>query len=72
MAEYIFKTDDKEEAELHLKAGDYKICLWDMDQYLRNQIKYNPKNLNEGQINALEDAREELREILSKYDVSLD
>jgi hypothetical protein len=72
MAKYIFETDDKDEAELHLKAGDYKICLWDMDQYLRSQIKYNPKNLNEGQINALEDAREELREILSKYDVSLD
>ena len=72
MVKYIFETDDKEEAELHLKAGDYKLALWDMDQYLRTQIKYNPKSLNASQIDALENAREELREILSKYNVSLD
>ena len=72
MAEYIFKTDDKEEAELHLKAGDYKICLWDLDQWLRNHVKYNPEQLSEPQVNILEKTRDELRDLLIHHNISLD
>ena len=72
MAEYIFKTDDKEEAELHLKAGDYKICLWDLDQWLRNHVKYNPEQLSEPQVDILEKTRDELRDLLINHNISLD
>ena len=72
MAEYIFKTDDKEEAELHLKAGDYKICLWELDQWLRSHIKYNPEKMSGPQLEALDKTREELRSLLVNYNISLD
>jgi hypothetical protein len=72
MAEYIFKTDDKEEAELHLKAPEYKICLWNLDQWLRNHVKYNHEKLSGPQIDILEKTRQELRDLLINYNISLD
>lgn len=72
MAEFILKTDDREEAELHLKAPEYKLCLWDLDKWLRNHVKYNPEKLSGPQIDILEKTREELRDLLINYNISLD
>lgn len=72
MAKYIFETDDKQEAELHLKAGDYKLVLWELDGWLRSHVKYNPDKLSGPQLDILDKTREELRDIMFRYNVSLD
>lgn len=72
MTKFIFETEDKQEAELHLKAGDYKLILWDLDNWLRNHVKYNPDELSGPQLDILDKTREELRDIMFRYNVSLD
>lgn len=48
-----------------VKAKDMALCLWDIDQYLRGQGKYNddPTAVTH---------REELRLILDRYNINLD
>lgn len=59
-------SDDRHEHARMLKATDLCGCLFDMDQYLRNSLKYdaNPPSL--------EDAREKLHEIMRDHGVILD
>jgi hypothetical protein len=47
------------------------ITLWDMDQYLRQQLKYNDKITGEV-YDALDKAREQLREFMNNHNVDLD
>jgi len=47
------------------------IVLWDMDQYLRNQLKYNDKITGEV-YDALDKAREQLRGFMNEHNVDLD
>jgi hypothetical protein len=46
------------------------IALWDMDQYLRGLIKYGELDDNVHQ--ALEEARDKLREIMNERTIDLD
>lgn len=71
MVKYIFETDDKQEAELHLKASNYLSSLFDLDNWLRNHVKYNPEKLSGPQLDILDKTREELRNIMLSYNVSL-
>ena len=71
MPNYIFTTDDKDEYLYAIHGIDFLLCLWDMDQWLRSKIKYSV-DLPEGAYKALEEAREELRDIMSSHGVSLD
>ena len=44
MAEVILKFDSLDEADdilLALDGWKWKSVVWDIDQYLRNKIKYN-------------------------------
>lgn len=69
---YTISTSDRKEHLLALHGEDYYCALWDMDQWLRKQIKYNPKRLNGDKLDALEMAREELRDILDDREVSFE
>jgi len=65
--------DDNDDWEMHKMANDMWLALWDFDmQYLRNQIKHNPDNLTEKQLDAVERVRDKLHEILSERNVDLD
>lgn len=47
MSEAVLKFNLPEEAEEHQSAvdgGKWKSLAWDLDQWLRNEIKYNGKN----------------------------
>lgn len=69
---YKIETDDKREHLTAVKGVDYLLCLWDMDQWLRGEIKYNHNKWTPEQVEALESARDELRSIVDSHGVSLD
>ena len=41
-AELIFNLpEDKEEFDVATKAMDWSLVVWDIDQFIRNKIKYD-------------------------------
>jgi len=71
MAKYEFKTNDKKEFEYAFHGLDFLLCLWEMDQWLRSEVKYNVNNTSE-EMTAFEKARDQLREIMLSHNVDLD
>ena len=65
------EPDDRDEHTLMLRSLDLCLVLWDMDQYLRTQIKYND-NLTDGEYKAFDEARTKLYEIMNERSISLD
>jgi len=51
--------EDKVDFDLALQGSDWKHVCWNMDQYLRKEIKYNDDN-SDYKIKVLEKVREEL------------
>ncbi len=66
---YQLETNDKQDFYMALHGSDFYFSLWDIDQYLRNQSKYNPDNLSGKQLDAVDKVREELHEIMSEHGV---
>lgn len=63
-----FNLDDPEDKEKHLrcvKAADLCLTLWDFDQWLRSEIKYNEKE-------HLQEVRDELYSKMEEYGIDLD
>ena len=61
---------DKCEINIAVKSMDWALAMWDLDQELRNRIKYQDGAT--GEVAGLEWAREQLHEILAHSGVSLD
>ena len=59
---YKFQTKDKHEAWMMLHSMDLYFALWDIDQHLRSEIKYNDKE-------EYEPIREELHDIMTGHKV---
>jgi hypothetical protein len=75
MAEVILKFDSLDEADdirLALDGWKWKSVVWDIDQYLRNKIKYNEDSLSSETIDELEKVREELSDIISSSQLFLE
>lgn len=69
-----FDLNEPDDVTTHkrvMKALDMAIVLWDMDQYLRAQIKYND-NLTSEAYDVLDKTREQLREFMNQHNVDLD
>ena len=69
-----FDLNEVEDVTAHkraVKALDMAMALWDMDQYLRQQLKYNDKITGEV-YDALDKAREQLRDFMNNHNVDLD
>ena len=57
--------EDKEEFEVASKAMDWTILAWDIDQYIRNRLKYQTEKLDTSSANKeLELLRNELHELM--------
>lgn len=56
--------------DLANKAGKWYSVLWDLDQYLRNKLKYG-HNFKTGD-KALEETRKHLHELMEENNVSFD
>ena len=74
MAEIILKFDSIEEAEDARTAIDgwrWKHSMWDLDQHLRSEIKYN-QNLSDETYKAYEVIRDKIREVLNDNNLVLE
>ena len=57
--------DDKTEFESATKAMDWAILAWDIEQYIRNRLKYQTEKLDTSSANKeLELLRNELHELM--------
>ena len=56
--------EEKVEFETATKAHDWKYAMWDLDQWLRNEIKYHDKDYQK--------VRDQLWEVLQDRDLNLD
>ena len=69
-----FDMNDLDDVKSHKRmilSDDIVFCIWQFDQYLRGQIKYN-EDLTQEAHDALEDAREKLHELLNDKSINLD
>lgn len=73
MAEIIlkFKEDEFEDARTALDGWKWKMAMWDLDQHLRNEIKYNEKSSAETD-RAYEAIRDKIREILHDSNLNIE
>ena len=63
---YIIETTDLNEYDKFYKGPIFYNCLWDLDQWLRSEIKYHDREV-------LQEVRDKLYEIMSEdYGVSFD
>lgn len=68
---YKIETDDKQDFELMFRGADCYFALLDIDNYLREQIKYNSEN-SEEKIEAFEATREMFFDILHNRNLHTD
>jgi hypothetical protein len=74
MAKVILEFDpfeDKYEMESALNGTKWRSLVWDLDQYLRSELKYNDK-LNGEAYDAVEKIREKLHELKNDEGLTLD
>jgi hypothetical protein len=55
-----------------VKSTKLAISLWEMDQYLRSQIKHAPDSMSDEVYKTLEETRDKLYEIMSDNAIDLD
>lgn len=73
MAEVIlkFREDELEDARTALDGWKWKSAMWELDQWLRGEIKYNEK-LSEERYDAYEAVRDKIREILNDDNLNIE
>jgi hypothetical protein len=65
-----FNDEDHKEAIKALKINDFIHCVWELDQWLRAESKYNDKR-SEKEIDALYEVREKLNDLLHENGLNL-
>lgn len=74
MAKIILEFDsveEKDDAKDALDGYKWKLAMWDLDQELRNKVKYDealPANVAE----AFELLRDKIRDILNDYNLKME
>jgi hypothetical protein len=63
--------DDQDEFNFATRGSNYYIILWDIDQWLRSKMKYDD-TLTDGQYEAYEKTREELRDMMTSRGITFD
>ena len=73
MAELIlkFNEDELEDARTALDGWKWKMAMWELDQWLRGEIKYNEK-LSEETDEAYQAIRDKIREILHDSNLNIE
>ena len=62
--------EDQPEFNTAIKGSDWKHVCWQMDQYLRQRVKYD-EGLTEEQLEAYEDMRGEFWRMMKENNVDL-
>ena len=63
--------EDREEMESTLNGAKWKMLVWDLDQHLRSELKYNDAVTGEA-YEALEKIRERLHELKTDSGLTLE
>jgi hypothetical protein len=71
MAKVIIEFEDTDDARDALDGYKWKLTVYEIDQYLRNELKYNEK-LSNLEYEFAEKTREQIIEILKDYSLNLD
>jgi hypothetical protein len=71
MAKVIIEFEDTDDAMDALDGYKWKLTVYEIDQYLRNELKYNEK-LSNLEYEFAEKTREQIIEILKDYSLNLD
>ena len=73
MAQIIlrFREDELEDARTALDGWKWKMAMWDLDQHLRSEIKYNEK-LSAETDRAYQAIRDKIREILNDNNLNIE
>jgi len=64
--------EDKQDFDFATQGSDWWNVCWDMDQWLRGQMKYQSGDMSDDTYRALEECREKLREIIDDNNLNLD
>jgi len=70
--------EEKEDARTALDGSKWKLAMWDLDQLLRSTTKYDVSLLkrngeaSQEEYEIAKKVREEIREILQEYNLSLE
>jgi hypothetical protein len=64
-------TEDREDMESAINGWKWKMLVWDLDQHLRSELKYNDSITGEV-YKALEKVRDHLHELKSESGLKLD
>jgi hypothetical protein len=70
-----FDLDEPTDIEAHKRFTNLNavyIALWEFDQEMRSQIKYNSQNYNGDQLDALDKLRDKFYEILNDNQIKID
>jgi hypothetical protein len=65
-----YNDEDHKDAINALKVNDFIHCMWELDQWLRAECKYNEKR-TEKEIDAFYEAREKLNDLLYENGLKL-
>ena len=63
--------DEESDLLVAINGYKFKLALWDLDQFLRSELKYNDK-LTQEQYDYAEMLRDKLHEFINDYNVALD
>jgi hypothetical protein len=75
MPEAILKynlPEEQDDFDFANNGGRYYSVLFELDQYLRNKVKYPAGDTHDEYTNAMEEARKELWSLLESYHLDLD
>lgn len=61
--------EENEEHKLALNAGRMYSCLWELDQFLRNKVKYESDSLSDAEIGAYKEYRKILHDFLEAHEL---
>lgn len=70
-----FNLDEPDDIEAHKRFTNLNavyIALWEFDQEMRRQIKYNTEGYNGDQLDALDKLRAKYYEILNDNQIKID
>jgi hypothetical protein len=70
-----FNLDEPDDIEAHKRFTNMNavyLALWEFDQEMRSTIKYNIKEYNGDQLDALDKMRAKFHEILNDNQIKLD
>jgi hypothetical protein len=63
--------DDQEDFNIALDGSKWALSMWEMNNWLRSQIKHPPEGMSDDTYKAFEDARDQLYEILNENQLRL-